>query len=259
MLKLGVQVAFYSIIVSGLYMYQGILGVKLGLQTAFYSLILAGQMLALGFQAVCEGIVNGFLWMYNSIVDLLNALGGKFEKANYADFTSKTVESINNTMTDYANAIMDTYSEMDNTNAKIDEYQAKLNDVMNNGSLEIVSKAQEFNQTRNERVANRNNAKNGTQGAIQNALDNAVVPNLNTISDNTGGIKNKLDVTEEDLRYLRDIAERETINRFTTAQIKVDFTSNNNINSKLDIDGIIDDLGQKLEERLEMVAEGVYD
>lgn len=259
MLKLGVQVAFYSIIVSGLYMYQGILGVKLGLQTAFYSLILVGQMLALGFQAVCEGIVNGFLWMYNSIVDLLNALGGKFEKANYADFTSKTVESINNTMTDYANAIMDTYSEMDNTNAKIDEYQAKLNDVMNNGSLEIVSKAQEFNQTRNERVANRNNAKNGTQGAIQNALDNAVVPNLNTISDNTGGIKNKLDVTEEDLRYLRDIAERETINRFTTAQIKVDFTSNNNINSKLDIDGIIDDLGQKLEERLEMVAEGVYD
>ena len=148
---------------------------------------------------------------------------------------------------------------MENTNANIAEYQAKLDDVMNNGSMEIVSKAQEFNQTRNERVANRNNAKNGTQSAIQNALDNAVVPNLNTISDNTGGIKNKLDVTEEDLRYLRDIAERETINRFTTAEIKVDFTSNNNINSKLDIDGIIDDLGQKLEERLEMVAEGVYD
>ena len=65
-------------------------------------------------------------------------------------------------------------------------------------------------------------------------------------------------MTEEDLQYLRDIAERDTVNRFTTAEIKVEMSNNNNINSELDLDGIVDSLGQKLEERLEVVAEGVY-
>ena len=57
---------------------------------------------------------------------------------------------------------------------------------------------------------------------------------------------------------MRDIAERETINRFTTAEIKVDMTNNNNINSELDIDGIVEQLGDKLEEKMEVVAEGVH-
>ncbi len=87
---------------------------------------------------------------------------------------------------------------------------------------------------------------------------NNIVDNTGNTAGNTGKISDTLDATEEDLQYLRDIAERETINRFTTAEIKVDFTSNNNINSEMDIDGIVDSLGQKLEERLEVVAEGVY-
>ena len=52
--------------------------------------------------------------------------------------------------------------------------------------------------------------------------------------------------------------EKETINRFTTAEIKVDMTNNNNINSELDIDGIVEQLGDKLEEKMEVVAEGVH-
>lgn len=78
------------------------------------------------------------------------------------------------------------------------------------------------------------------------------------IAENTGSIKNKLDITEEDLKYLRDIAERDVINRFTTAEIKVEMNNSNTISGELDIDGIVDSLGQKLEERLEVVAEGVY-
>lgn len=78
------------------------------------------------------------------------------------------------------------------------------------------------------------------------------------IADNTGGIADAMDITEEDLRYLRDIAEQETINRFTTAEIRIDMQNNNSIASGMDIDGIVTQLEDKLYESMEIAAEGAY-
>lgn len=75
---------------------------------------------------------------------------------------------------------------------------------------------------------------------------------------NTGAIKDSLEVTEEDLKYLRDLAEQEVINRFTTAEIKVDMTNYNSVNSDLDLDGIVDALAGKVEEQMNISAEGVH-
>lgn len=83
--------------------------------------------------------------------------------------------------------------------------------------------------------------------------------NIGNIADDTSGIKKSLDVSEEDLKYLRDLAEQETINRFTTAEIKIDMTNNNNINNNDDVDGIIDMFEEKLYEAMESVAEGVHE
>ncbi|MGN7402732.1 tape measure protein [Cytobacillus praedii] len=74
---------------------------------------------------------------------------------------------------------------------------------------------------------------------------------------NTGKMADSMEASEEDLKYLRDIAERDVINRFTTAEVKVDLTNHNNVNSELDLDGIIDRFGEKLVETLDSVAEGV--
>ncbi|NFG22696.1 tape measure protein [Clostridium botulinum] len=76
---------------------------------------------------------------------------------------------------------------------------------------------------------------------------------------NTGAMKDSLDITEEDLKYLRDFAEMEAINQYTTASIEVSVENNNNINSDLDLDGIVDMLTDKIEEGINMTAEGVYD
>ena len=89
------------------------------------------------------------------------------------------------------------------------------------------------------------------EGANQGAGDTA---------KNTGAMKDALDIAEEDLKYMRDMAEVEAINRFTTAEIKVDMVNNNNVNSDMDLDGIVDHFGSKLEESLFEVAEGAtYD
>lgn len=84
----------------------------------------------------------------------------------------------------------------------------------------------------------------------------AMSPNIADTAKNTGAMKDALDIAEEDLKYMRDMAETEAINRFTTAEIKVDMTNHNTVNNDMDIDGIIDELGSRLEESLYEVAEG---
>lgn len=81
--------------------------------------------------------------------------------------------------------------------------------------------------------------------------------NLDNIADDTSAIKDSVDITDEDLKYLRDIAEQEAINRFTTAEIKLDMTNNNNVSSNADLDGIVDGMTTKVLEALEIVREGV--
>ncbi len=78
------------------------------------------------------------------------------------------------------------------------------------------------------------------------------------IADNTAGIKDSLEITQEDLQYLRDLAEQEVINRFTTAEIKIDMTNHNSIRSEMDLDGIVDHLETKLHEAMVSTAEGVH-
>ena len=81
---------------------------------------------------------------------------------------------------------------------------------------------------------------------------------VDDINENTGKIADSMDITEEDLKYLRDIAEQETVNRFTTAEITVEQHNINNISSKMDLDGVIDGLTDAVDEAVFMITEGVH-
>ena len=83
--------------------------------------------------------------------------------------------------------------------------------------------------------------------------------NIANTAGNTGSIKDSMDITKEDLKYLRDIAERDVINRFTTAEIKIDMVNNNNIASDMDLDGVVDYLASGVNEAMEKAAEGVHE
>ena len=86
----------------------------------------------------------------------------------------------------------------------------------------------------------------------------SVADSLSGISNDTSNISDSVDISNENLKYLRDIAERDVINRFTTAEIKVDMQNNNTINNGMDIDGIVKTLAEGLQETMEYVAEGVH-
>ena len=82
--------------------------------------------------------------------------------------------------------------------------------------------------------------------------------NTEDIANSAGSIADSVDVSNENLKYLRDLAEAEAVNRFTTAEIKVDMTNNNNVSSTMDIDGMVSSLSAGVLEAMEMAAEGVH-
>ena len=81
---------------------------------------------------------------------------------------------------------------------------------------------------------------------------------LDGINGNTDNISGTLEITEEDLKYLRDVAEQEAVNRFTTAEITIEQTNNNNISSTLDLDGVVDGLTDAVNEAVYIISEGVH-
>ena len=82
---------------------------------------------------------------------------------------------------------------------------------------------------------------------------------VDDIAGNTGAIADSMDMTEEELKYLRDIAEQDTINRFTTAEIKIDMSGmQNTIQGTDDLDGFISGLTDAVHEATDIMTEGVH-
>lgn len=82
---------------------------------------------------------------------------------------------------------------------------------------------------------------------------------ISDIAGNTGSMAKSLEVSGEELEYLRDIAERDAINRFTTAEVKIDMTGmTNKIDGGADLDGVIRELTDGFTEALVTAAEGVH-
>ena len=90
-------------------------------------------------------------------------------------------------------------------------------------------------------------------------FDSSGMPgDIENIAGNTGAIRDSLDITEEDMKYLRDMAEQEAINRFTLADIHIEQTNHNNINNEMDLDGIISGMTDAVSEAIEISTEGVH-
>lgn len=87
---------------------------------------------------------------------------------------------------------------------------------------------------------------------------NAIAENTANTAVNTGNVAKSVDISNEQLQYMRDLAEQETINRYTTAEIKVDMTNNNNISKDVDIDDFISKISDGVNEAMKVSAEGVH-
>ena len=68
-----------------------------------------------------------------------------------------------------------------------------------------------------------------------------------------------MEISEEDLKYLREAAEQEAINRYTTATVQIDMGGiSNNISNDMDVDGTMTYMNDSLLQAMAAGAEGVH-
>lgn len=88
--------------------------------------------------------------------------------------------------------------------------------------------------------------------------EDAIANNTADTAANTAKSADSLDITSQQLKYIKDYAEQKAINRFTTAEIKVDMRNTINGTSDTDMEGIVSHLRTRLEEEMAATAEGVH-
>ncbi len=88
--------------------------------------------------------------------------------------------------------------------------------------------------------------------------DGAIGGGIDDIAGNTGAMADAMDITGEELKYLRDIAEQEAINRYTTAEITIEQTNHNTVKNGMDLDGIMSGMTDMVNEAIDISTEGVH-
>lgn len=103
-------------------------------------------------------------------------------------------------------------------------------------------------------------------GFVNDSMANGMANRLDSIYNNTGYtaentamMSDSLHIAEEDLKYMRDIAEREAVNRYTTAEIKVEQHNENHISKDTDLDGVMDAWSKDFAQKLDISQEGVHE
>lgn len=242
--------------------------IALGIGNAIAAL--ASNMMTAFHNAICS--VQS--WFYNLLSTALSVIEGICSALNKLPFVEFDYSGISSAADDYAakaseaagnkedyTSISDAFNEGFTT---FDAFQdGWASDAFNAGAawgdgvadkVSNFSLSDVFGQTD---IPNVGDYTSGFNDAIANS---GVGDSIGNIDDNTGKIKDSLDVTEEDLKYLRDIAEQEAINRFTTAEINVDMSGmQNTVNSGDDIDGFMTKLTDSVNEAVDNMTEGVHE
>lgn len=242
--------------------------IALGIGNAIAAL--ASNMMTAFHNAICS--VQS--WFYNLLSTALSVIEGICSALNKLPFVEFDYSGISSAADDYAakaseaagnkedyQSISDAFNEGFTT---FDAFQdGWASDAFNAGAAwgdGIADKVSNFSLSDVFGQTDITNVGDYTSGFNDAIANSGVGDSIGNIDDNTGKIKDSLDVTEEDLKYLRDIAEQEAINRFTTAEINVDMSGmQNTVNSGDDIDGFMTKLTDSVNEAVDNMTEGVHE
>lgn len=242
--------------------------IALGIGNAIAAL--ASNMMTAFHNAIC----NVQSWFYNLLSTACSVIENIAAALNKLPFVSFDYSGISSAADDYAakaseaagnkedyTSISDAFNEGFTT---FDAFQdGWASDAFNAGAAwgdGVADKVSNFSLSDlfgKTEVPDPASYADGFNDAIANS---GIGDGVGSIDDNTGKIKDSLEVSEDELKYLRDIAEQEAINRFTTAEINVDMSGmQNTVNSGDDIDGFMTKLTDSVNEAVDNMTEGVHE
>lgn len=201
---------------------------------------------------ILQNMINGAIDLINKFIGLLNKLPGvNIEAIEHVTFAATAAAENEAAKAARAKELANFEAELAaakaGRDAHIDSLKAELN-----SSVSALQSA---------------NAQMKAEAAANNAAEQMALDGIGQDLSGPGGIKDSagsaaasLKETTEDLKYMRDLAEQEAINRFTTAEVKIDMSGmTNRIDSDMDLDGVLNTLTEGFAEALEVAAEGVHE
>ena len=201
---------------------------------------------------ILQNMINGAIDLINKFIGLLNKLPGvNIEAIEHVTFAATAAAENEAAKAARAEELANFEAELAAAKAGRDAHIDSLKTELNS-SVSALQSA---------------NAQMKAEAAANNAAEQMALDGIGQDLSGPGGIKDSagsaaasLKETTEDLKYMRDLAEQEAINRFTTAEVKIDMSGmTNRIDSDMDLDGVLNTMTEGFAEALEVAAEGVHE
>lgn len=238
---------------------------NLGLSIANIALGIGNAIAALGsniMTAFHNAICSVQSWWYNLLATVLDVVAGICESLNKLPFVEFDYSGITSAADEYA-------AKASEAAGNKEDYKS-IGDAFNEGMSTFdtfqegwVSEAFDAGASWGDGVADA--VGNFNMSDLFGSTDIPSVDDytsqfagmsdsLDGISGDTSNISDAMDITQEELKYMRDLAEQESVNRYTTADVTIHQTNNNNINNGMDLDGIVTALTDMVDESVEIVV-----
>lgn len=238
--------------------------IALGIGNAIAAL--ASNMMTAFHNAIC----NVQSWFYNLLSTALTVIEGICAALNKLPFVEFDYSGISSAADDYASKAAEAAGNKEDYKSIGDAFNEGMStfDTFQDGwEADAFNAGASWGDGVADKVSGMFSMDNiDLTGGVDTSMlsndfaNNAAQTAANTAdtADSAGRIADSVDISKENLKYLRDIAETEAINRFTTAEIEVTMNNNNTVSSDMDIDGMVDHLSAGVLEAMEQAAEGVH-
>ena len=197
---------------------------------------------------VLQNMINGAIGIINDFISLLNKIPGVnislIEQVTFATTAAAENEAAKQARADALNQY----------EADIKAAQAERDATYSAAKQELADATAQLSETYANARAEAAQA-NSDAGVSDWNTDQYDVGNVDSVGS-VGSIESDVNIADEDLKFLRDVAEMRYVQNFVTLTPTVAVDAQ--ISEKVDVDEVVTKIEKKLEDEFTAAAEGVY-